>query len=111
MDKISYQNGFICGLATRGLTRSGHIYEPVIYNDTGVYSFFYIDFRRGLEPFSIGMLNESIIVTAGTQLAVTGVEQAWTQNPYSPVSEDVLLSGGTKTDIVCSLDVLSLGAE
>ena len=53
MDSISFQNGFVCGLATKGLVKSGAIYEPEAYNDAGVYNFFYIDFKRVMEPFSI----------------------------------------------------------
>lgn len=75
MDQISYQNGFVCGMATKGLVRSGQLYQPIIYNDAGVYDYFYIDFRRALEPFSLGMWNESIIVHDSVQLAVTQVSE------------------------------------
>ena len=75
MDSISFQNGFVCGIATKGLVKSGAIYEPVAYNDAGVYDFFYLDFKRVMEPFSIGMFKESIIVSAAEVLPVTDVEQ------------------------------------
>ena len=75
MDSISFQNGFVCGIATKGLVKSGAIYEPVAYNDAGVYNFFYLDFRRVLEPFSMGMASESIIVSASSVLPVTDVKQ------------------------------------
>ena len=75
MDSISFQNGFVCGIATKGLVKSGAIYEPVAYNDAGVYDFFYLDFKRVMEPFSIGMFKESIIVSAAAVLPVTDVEQ------------------------------------
>ncbi len=75
MDQISYQNGFVCGLAARGLTRSGQLYQPNIYNDSGKYSYFYLDFRRAMEAFSIGMLTESIIVYDSTQIIITGFEK------------------------------------
>ena len=75
MDSISFQNGFVCGIATKGLTKSGATYEPEAYNDAGVYDFFYLDFKRVMEPFSIGMFNESIIVSGTAVLPVTDVEQ------------------------------------
>ena len=55
---IEFQNGFLCGMATKGLTRSGEYYKPDIWNDEGVYTHFYIDFRREVAPFSTGMWNE-----------------------------------------------------
>ena len=75
MDSISFQNGFVCGIATKGLVKSGAAYEPEAYNDAGVYDFFYLDFKRVMEPFSIGMFKESIIVSAAAVLQVTDVEQ------------------------------------
>lgn len=75
MDSISFQNGFVCGIATKGLVKSGAVYEPVAYNDAGVYNFFYLDFRRVLEPFSMGMFSESISVSASSALPVTDVKQ------------------------------------
>ena len=75
MDQTSFQNGFICGMATKGLFRSGELYKPTIYNDSGVYSYFYIDFRRTLQDFSLGMFNESIIVFDNQQIPVTQIEQ------------------------------------
>ena len=109
MDKISYQNGFVCGMATKGLVKSGAAYEPVVYNDAGVYNFFYLDFRRVLEPFSIGMFNESIIVSASSVLPVTDVKQAYTENPYIPITTALDMNGAALTDTVCSKGVLSLG--
>jgi hypothetical protein len=74
MSDIDFQNGFICGMATKGLVRSGELYKPIIWNDEGVYSYFYIDFRRAMEEFSTGMFNESIVVHDSAQLDVTNVE-------------------------------------
>lgn len=75
MSDIDFQNGFLCGMATKGLSRSGNMYEPTIWNDSGIYTYFYIDFRRALEPFSLGMLTESLIVSDGvSNLTVTGFE-------------------------------------
>lgn len=59
---IEFQNGLIVGLATRGLIKSGRTYEPLVYIDQGQYSYFYIDFKKALQPFSLGMLVESINV-------------------------------------------------
>lgn len=74
MSSIDFQNGFICGMATKGLVRSGNLYNPTCWNDEGVFDYFYIDFKRGLENFSLGMFNESIIVHDTEQLRVAGVE-------------------------------------
>ncbi len=75
MSDIDFQNGFLCGMATKGLSRSGNMYEPTIWNDSGVYTYFYIDFRRALEPFSLGMLTESLIISNGVNnLPITGYE-------------------------------------
>lgn len=74
MSDIDFQNGFICGMATKGLVRSGQLYKPTCWNDPGVYTYFYIDFKRGLEDFSLGMFNESIIVYDSEPVPVTGVE-------------------------------------
>ena len=56
MDSVSFQNGFVCGIATKGLVKSGALYEPTIWNDSGIYNYFYIDFRRTMQAFSLGML-------------------------------------------------------
>lgn len=75
MSDIDFQNGFLCGMATKGLSRSGNMYEPTIWNDSGVYTYFYVDFRRALEPFSLGMLTESLLVSDGVNnLPITGFE-------------------------------------
>jgi len=74
MTDIAFQNGFVCGMATKGLVRSGEFYRPIIWNDSGETTFFYIDFRRAMRPFSIGMWNESIIVHDSAQLPVTDIK-------------------------------------
>ena len=78
MDQVSFQNGFICGMASKGLIRSGELYKPAIYNDSGVYTYFYIDFRRMVQAFSLGMFNESIIVYDSQQVSVSRIEQTGT---------------------------------
>ncbi len=72
MSDIDFQNGFICGMATKGLIKTGSQYEPILWNDEGVYTYFYIDFKRAMSPFSQGMLAESIIVYSDAQLPITG---------------------------------------
>lgn len=74
MDKVSFQNGFICGMATKGLVRSGELYKPKIWNDEGVYDYFYIDFRRAMQEFSTGMFNESLVIHDSEQIKATAVE-------------------------------------
>lgn len=74
MDKVSFQNGFLAGMATKGLVRSGELYKPIIWNDEGVYTYFYIDFRRAMEPFSTGMWNESIVIHDSEQIKATGIQ-------------------------------------
>lgn len=74
MSDIDFQNGFLCGLAMKGLIKTGSQYEPNIWNDSGIYTYFYIDFKRALAPFSLGMLTESIIVYGDTQIPITGFE-------------------------------------
>ena len=78
MDQTSFQNGFVCGMTAKGLVRSGELYKPTIYNDSGVYSYFYIDFRRTVQAFSLGMFNESVIVYDSQQVSVTRIEQTGT---------------------------------
>ena len=78
MSDIDFQNGFIVGMATRGITRSGLMYEPLAWNDSGVYSFFYIDFKKPVADFSLGMFTESAVVHDSVQLAVSGVERVST---------------------------------
>lgn len=73
MSAIDFQNGFVCGMATKGLTRSGEYYKPDIWNDEGVYTHFYIDFRREVQMFSTGMWNESVVVHDSVQIKATDV--------------------------------------
>jgi len=75
MSDIDFQNGFLCGLATKGLIKTGAQYEPVIWNDEGVYDYFYIDFKRALAPFISGMFLDSILVFGKDKLSITGVEK------------------------------------
>lgn len=61
-------------MATKGLVRSGELYKPLIWNDEGIYTYFYIDFRRAVEDFSTGMWNESVVIHDSEQIKATGVE-------------------------------------
>jgi hypothetical protein len=72
--EIDFQNGFICGMATKGLIK-GSRYEPIIWNDSGVYDYFYIDFKQRMSLFSLGMFKESIIVYDSEQIEVTAIEK------------------------------------
>lgn len=74
MSDIDFQNGFLCGMATKGMLRTGQQYEPKVWNDEGVYDYFYIDFKRSVLPFSTGMFGESVVVHDSEQLPVTNVE-------------------------------------
>lgn len=74
MSNIDYQNGFICGMATKGIIRSGEYYKPTCWNDSGNYSYFYIDFHKLISEFTLGMFSESIIVADANQLPVTDVQ-------------------------------------
>ena len=109
MDSISFQNGFVCGLTTKGLVKSGAAYEPEAYNDAGVYDFFYLDFKRVMTPFSLGQFSESISVSASSVLPVTDVKQAYTENPYIPITTALDMNEAVLTDTVCSNGTLSLG--
>lgn len=75
MSDIDFQNGFICGMATKGLIKTGAQYEPVIWNDEDVYDYFYIDFKRALAPFTAGMFSDSILVFGNDRLPINGVER------------------------------------
>lgn len=81
MSEIDFQNGFIVGMATRGITRSGLMYKPRIWNDSGVYSCFYIDFKKPIASFSTGMAAESLTVMDSSQIQITGVERV-SENVY-----------------------------
>lgn len=52
-------------------------YAPTVWNDSGMFSYFYIDFRQSVELFSLGMLAESITLLAGGSvvLPITSFER------------------------------------
>lgn len=75
MSNLDFDNGFICGMATKGLTRSGQFYRPNIWNDHGIYSYFYIDFKLPLETFSVGMLKESLIIYDSEEIEILNFEK------------------------------------
>lgn len=70
MTEIDFQNGFLCGMATKGLIKTGAAYEPTCWNDEGIYNYFYIDFHRALSAFSMGMLAQSIIIHDSVQIVI-----------------------------------------
>ena len=73
-ESTDFQNGFLCGMATKGLIKTGVAYEPTVWNEEGIYNCFYIDFHRALAPFSEGMLDESIIVHDTVQIEIVGFD-------------------------------------
>lgn len=75
MSNIDFQNGFLCGMATKGLSRSGNMYEPIVWNDSGVYTYFYIDFKRAIETFSLGMAQSSLVVMDSSKRDIVNVER------------------------------------
>ena len=50
-------------------------YAPLIWNDTGKYNYFYIDFKKTLAPFSMGMFIESSLVYGTAPITVTALEK------------------------------------
>lgn len=64
-----YNNGLVTGFASKGYIPIGVVYTPLLWNDSGEYSYFYIDFKEGVDSFSIGMLRESILVYGSSSLA------------------------------------------
>lgn len=110
-DEIAFQNGFLCGIATKGLTRTGKMYEPLVWNDEGLYDYFYLDFKNPMEAFSVGMLTESIIVHDSEQLPITGFEKmsASIYKLYCNISDKV--SGITVLNKATSLLSFSSGAQ
>lgn len=77
MSDIDFQNGFVVGMATKGLIKSGQAYSPIIGNDTGLYSYFYIDFLKTLSLFSLPMLIDGIqiLTSSSTVITITGFTQ------------------------------------
>lgn len=73
MSSLDFQNGFVCGMATKGMLRTEQQYSPNLWNDSGVYNYFYIDFKQTLELFSLGMLKESLVVFDSVQIAIDGM--------------------------------------
>lgn len=111
MSDIDFQNGFLCGMATKGLARSGELYQPRIWNDSGIYSYFYIDFGRVVQDFSTGMFNESIVIHDSSQLLATEVTRV---NPttfkiYCDISGRI--SGVTVVNKATSWLVFNTGAK
>lgn len=63
-------------------------YAPLIWNDTGKYNYFYIDFKKTLAPFSMGMFVESILVYGTAPITITALEKinATTCKVYADIS-------------------------
>ncbi|MCM1564930.1 MAG: hypothetical protein NC238_03040 [Dehalobacter sp.] len=75
MSDIDFQNGFLCGLATRGHISSGDAYSPRVWNTAGVYSYFFIDFHQSVNDFSTGMFKESCTVSSVSDITITEIER------------------------------------
>ena len=74
MDKVSYQNGLVCGLALKGLALASEMYSPNIWNDAEDLTYIYIDFRHTLLPISLGMFNESVLIYGNSRITPTKIE-------------------------------------
>ena len=111
MSDIDFQNGFIVGMATRGVTRSGLMYEPLAWNDNGVFSYFYLDFKHPMAAFSAGMLTESIIVHDSVQLQITGFEKLSTSVFRLFCNVDGKVNGVTVLNKATSLLSFASGAK
>lgn len=63
-------------------------YSPLIWNDTGKYNYFYIDFKKTVTPFTLGMFVESILVYGTAPITVTNVEKVnvTTYKVYADIS-------------------------
>lgn len=101
---IDFQNGVMVGLTMKGILTAGGVYAPVITNDTGVYTYFYIDFKAPLNPFTLGMLKDSIKVSAidGTPITITAYEKVSSRQYkiYANIaaqSKGVTVTNGTNT--------------
>lgn len=75
MSDIDFQNGFIVGMATRGITRSGLAYAPIAWNDDGIFSYFYIDFKKPVADLSVGMFEDSCVISDSVKIPATGVRR------------------------------------
>lgn len=76
MDRASFQNGFVCGMATRGVIQSSSQTQPRLWNDEGDYSGFYIDFGMAVADCSLGQFTSSVYVADGeAALDVTAVSR------------------------------------
>ena len=69
-----FKKGFATGLALKSIPFYFE-YSPTVWNDYGVYSYFYIDFLKPVGSFSIGMLQESIYVFTTSKKTITGFER------------------------------------
>lgn len=74
MMTVEFKKGFATGLALKSIPFYFE-YAPTVWNDYGVYSYFYIDFLKPVGSFSIGMLQESLYVFTTSQKAISGFER------------------------------------
>ena len=50
-------------------------YLPTVWNDSGVFSYFYIDFKKSLKNFSTGQFNYCILIMGSSTLTATLVQE------------------------------------
>lgn len=72
---IASNNSYLGALAS-GMSQA-EIYRADAYSDEGNFTYFYIDFKKDMAPFSLGMLIESIVIVGATNvvLPITGFEK------------------------------------
>lgn len=77
-DKNSFLAGLSVGKSLKGWSGAGEAegYTPRVWNDEGVYDYFYIDYIRDVVNFSLGRFRHSTIISGATgELTPTNAEQ------------------------------------
>lgn len=77
-DKNSFLAGLSVGRSLKGWSNAGGTdgYAPTVWNDIGVYDYFYIDYMQDVSNFSLGrFLNATIISGATGEITPTNAEQ------------------------------------
>lgn len=77
-DKDSFLAGLSVGKSLKGWSGAGEAegYTPRVWNDPGVYDYFYIDYIRDVVNFSLGRFRHATIISGATgELIPTNAEQ------------------------------------
>lgn len=77
-DKDSFLAGLSVGKSLKGWSGAGEAegYTPRVWNDEGVYDYFYIDYIRDVVNFSLGRFRHSTIISGATgELTPSNAEQ------------------------------------